>query len=237
MLNQGYDKHTGLSRQSIILMENGAGVLIGPSRPHGKAVPRAAGQLLGAARMLSLAIQETVESKLHEELAGDRLSRSQWKLLEIFATTTVGTVTEVAAYQGVSTAAASKAVERLVRLNLLERTVDIRDRRHIRLSLSAEGGSLVTAYLRHLDLRLAELLGANGSDDLAEIGRVLERITVSVLSAADDLSQICIQCELNAREGCLMEATLHRECLFYSVPRIAPARQPSPAVRVASAGA
>src|SRR5690606_35435372 len=126
---------------------------------------------------------ELVERKLHQELAGNRLSRSQWKLLEIFATTTVGTVTEVAAYQGISTAAASKAVERLVRLNLLERAVDARARRHIRLSLSAEGRMLATSYLRQINSRVAELLEPNSVDDLAESSRVLERLTVRVLSA------------------------------------------------------
>src|SRR5690606_8865803 len=144
-------------------MDNGNGTFQTPSGPLGSGSPCSAGQLLGAARILSLAVQETVESKLQTELAGDRLSRSQWKLLEIFATTQVGTVTEVAAYQGVSTAAASKAVERLARLNLLQRAVDTQDRRHVRLSLSAEGYALANAYLRRLDLRLTELLEASGT--------------------------------------------------------------------------
>ena len=204
-------------------------MVVGP-RPSGMQNPRPARQLLGAARMLSLAIEELVEWKLQQELAGKRLSRSQWKLLEIFAATTVGTVTEVAAYQGVSTAAASKAVERLVRLNLLERAVDARDRRHIRLSLSAEGRSLATSYLRHINLRVAELLEPNSVDDLAEISRVLERLTVRVLSAVGDSSETCVQCGLNGRESCLMEDALQQDCFFHSLLRTAQTRQPSPDV-------
>lgn len=205
-------------------MENGTGVRIGTPPIEGTEIPRPAARLLGAARMLSLAIEETIESNLREELAGDRLSRSQWKLLEIFATTQVGTVTEVAAYQGVSTAAASKAVERLARLNLLQRAVDTQDRRHVRLSLSAEGYALANAYLRRLDLRLTELLEASGTDDPVEISHALNRLTTKVLRVAGDPSTICIQCELNAREGCLMEEALHRDCLFFSLHRSVKAR-------------
>lgn len=214
-------------------MGNGAGIVVGP-RPSGMQNPRLAWQLLGAARMLSLAIEELVERKLHQELAGNRLSRSQWKLLEIFGTTAVGTVTEVAAYQGISTAAASKAVERLVRLNLLERAVDARDRRHIRLSLSAEGRSLATSYLRQINLRVADLLEPNSVDDLAEIRRVLERLTVRVLRAEGDPSGTCIQCGLNGRESCLMEDALQQDCLYHSILRSAQTRQPSPDVGTSS---
>ncbi|MCC6265472.1 MAG: winged helix DNA-binding protein [Bryobacterales bacterium] len=169
--------------------------------------------------MLSLAIQESVELKLQTELAGDRLSRSQWKLLEIFATTTVGNVTEVAAYLGVSTAAASKAVDRLVRLHLLERTVDTLDRRHVRLALSPEGKTLAHAFLQGLNLRLHELLGEAESRDLAEIRRVLDELTAKVLNAVGNPSGICLQCGLNAREECLVDEILRRDCLFHLLHR------------------
>lgn len=169
--------------------------------------------------MLSLAIQETVESKLQMELAGDRLSRSQWKLLEIFTTTTVGNVTEVAAYLGVSTAAASKAVDRLVRLNLLERTIDTLDRRHVRLALSPEGERLARAFLDGLHVRLQGLLGESGTSDLAEIRRLLDQLTARVLNAVGNPSGICLQCGLNAREACLVDEILRRDCLFHVLQR------------------
>ena len=78
-------------------------------------------RLLGAARMFSLALEQLVESKVQQEVAGGRLSRTQWKLLEVFALTDVHNVTDLAAFQGVSTAAASKSADRLVRLGLLTR--------------------------------------------------------------------------------------------------------------------
>jgi DNA-binding MarR family transcriptional regulator len=200
-------------------MENGSGILTIPPGPQGTNLPHPAGHLLGTARILALAVQETVESKLQAEIAGDRLSPSQWKLLEIFATTEVGNVTEVAAYQGVSTAAASKAVDRLVRLGLLERAEDHEDRRHIRLSLSPEGSRMSSAYLARLEARLSELFSCLSADDLAHLSSQLDQLTTGVLRAASNATQICVQCGLNQREGCLMDEALHRQCLYHSVHR------------------
>ena len=190
----------------------------GPRASDGQFVSPAT-QLVGAARMLSLAIEESVETQLHAELAGDRLSRSQWKLLEIFATTPVANVTEVAAYLGVSTAAASKAVDRLARQNLLQRSVDMQDRRHVRLALSAEGASLASAFLQRLHSRLNELWRESSGSELIAFGRVLDRLTASVVRAGKSPSEICLQCELNAREGCLVKDILGQDCLYRSLNR------------------
>lgn len=207
------------------------GVRVGPPRTNEGLAPCPAARLLGAARMLSLAIQEALEEKLHAELAGERLSPSQWRLLEIFATTTVGNVTEVAAYLGVSTAAASKAVDRLVRLELLDRAVDTQDRRHVRLSLSPEGEALASAFLRRLNSRLNELVGDAGNGNLAEIRHALDRITARVINVAGNPAEICVQCGLNARENCLAVDILHRDCSFHLLHRSAEARPQTPPVR------
>ncbi|MDZ7637866.1 MAG: MarR family transcriptional regulator [Bryobacterales bacterium] len=218
-------------------MENGTGVLFVSPGLRESPLRNPAGQLLGAARILCLAVQETVESKLQQDLAGDRLSHSQWKLLEIFATTAVGNVTEVAAYQGVSTAAASKAVDRLVRLNLLARAEDPSDRRHIRLSLTVEGRTLTAEYLERLNRKLAEIFASADAGPLAPLREALDKLTASVLGAASNASQICVQCGLNGRESCLMEDAFARECLFHAVHRpLPPANEDPPMRRGESAG-
>lgn len=176
------------------------------------AAPAPASRLLGAVRMLSNAVTEIFERQLQREFAGHRLSASQWKLLIILATTAVSNVSEVAAYQGVSTAAASKAVQRLSRMRLVTRTVDPRDRRHVRLALSEEGAKLTDAYLRNLDRSLAELSSPAGQESLAAASQMLDQLTIAVLRAAADPSAICIQCEFNGRTGCLIREALQRNC-------------------------
>lgn len=213
-------------------MGHDAGVLHRIPRVNGVPSAGPGAQLLGAARMLSLAIQEAVEARLHAELAGDRLSRSQWKLLEIFATTPVANVTEVAAYLGVSTAAASKAVDRLARQNLLERSIDTQDRRHVRLALSPEGGALVSTFLERLQLRLNEIWGDAEGEELAGMGSALDRLTASVMRAAGNPSETCIQCELNRRAACLVKESLHRDCFFHTLHRDSPAAEATPAARL-----
>ncbi|MCZ2156525.1 MAG: MarR family transcriptional regulator [Bryobacterales bacterium] len=168
--------------------------------------------LLGTVRMLSGAVAETVERQLQRDLAGHRLSAPQWKLLTILATSDVGNVSDVAAYQGVSTAAASKAVQRLARMKLVTRMEDPRDRRHVRLALSEEGARLATTYLQRLDRLLAELPIPAGSEKLEAIGQLLDQITVAVLRTSADPSAICIQCASNGRAQCLIREAFQQDC-------------------------
>ena len=182
------------------------------SRTDGSAVLRA----IGAARMLSMAVEESIESAIRAELAGDRLSPSQWKLLEIFALSAASNVTEVAAFLSVSTAAASKAVDRLVRLGLMSREEDHEDRRHIRLTLSVDGKRLVEDYLQRLDQRTQELFRHISPDQLDQITDHLETLAVAALRGASSLDRVCLQCGLQRRDTCILEERLGATCLFRS---------------------
>lgn len=168
--------------------------------------------LIGAVRMLSETVEELVERRLQQEIAGERLSHSQWKLLEIFALTEVGNVTDLATFQGVSTAAASKAVDRLVRLGLLTRTEDPDDRRHICLSLSDEGRQLINTYLNELERRITQLFPPSALVESGELTDGLEGLLASSQAMKQDLERICSRIHLTRHSACVVEQKMGGKC-------------------------
>lgn len=83
---------------------------------------------LGSAHVFSSAVSDVIEERLLAEVSGGLLTASQLKLLKLVAMADSHTIGDVAAFLGVSNAAASKAVDRLVRRNLLRRREDKKDR-------------------------------------------------------------------------------------------------------------
>jgi DNA-binding MarR family transcriptional regulator len=184
---------------------------LGPSRAR---PAREALRLLGSTRMFSLAVEQLIELPIQQEIAGDRLSRSQWKLLEIFALTDVRNVTDIASYQGVSTAAASKAADRLVRLGLVTRNEDLDDRRHIRLALSSEGRRLVQRYLSAIEDRIENVFSTATQDGASHLAHKLDEMVATTKASEEDLRRICLQCALNRREPCLLQERRDANCNF-----------------------
>ena len=100
---------------------------------------------LASMHIFSSAINELMVSQLHDELGGE-LTIPQLKTLKLIARTETESITEIAAFLGVSNAAASKAVDRLVRRGLVERIESTDDRRATRLSLTVKGTFLLKRY-------------------------------------------------------------------------------------------
>ena len=97
-------------------------------------------ELLGSAHLFVSAVSGVMEQKLltadrRQATSRSRSSRS-CKLLDLTEAHNIG---DVAAFLGVSDAAASKAVDRLVRRKYLRRTEGRADRRSSELSLAAAG--------------------------------------------------------------------------------------------------
>src|ERR1019366_3621040 len=79
-------------------------------------------ELLGSAHLFLAAVSGVMDQKLLSEIVGKQLSLSQLKILKLLELTEAQNVGDVAAFLGVSDAAASKAVDRLGRLKHLART-------------------------------------------------------------------------------------------------------------------
>lgn len=169
---------------------------------------------LGSAQIFTTAVNDLMVGELKEAIGGD-LTYSQIKLLKMVSLTEGYTVSNVAQFLGVSTAAASRAVERLVRRDLVNRAEDAADRRAVRLSLTAKGQSVLDAYLRASSKALQAVFGNLSAEQLQQTGDLLDQLSVSIVERADGAEEVCFRCGIHFRDRCLLRRNQNRSCFFH----------------------
>jgi DNA-binding MarR family transcriptional regulator len=90
------------------------------------------------------------------------------------------TVNEIAASLGIAQPTASLLVDRLVRLDLVERVEDPRDRRRAPVRLTSRGEGVVTRWLGDIRARLTAGLIRLPPDDLATLARGLRALLSAI---------------------------------------------------------
>jgi hypothetical protein len=123
-------------------------------------------------------------------------------------------VGDVAAFLGVSDAAASKAVDRLARLKYLRRTESRQDRRSSDLSLAAAGRKLLTRYETAKDLKLAEMFRDLDPDELRQTSVFLDRMTKGIVHDSTNPEEICLQCGIYLKKRCLVREAAAAQCSY-----------------------
>ncbi len=169
---------------------------------------------LGSAHVFASAVEEVVEKRLLEEIAGRQLTLSQFKLLKMVALTDARTISDVALFLGVSNAAASKAVDKLVRRKLLRRTEGQPDRREICLSLTEPSRRLLAAYEDKKDSKLAEVFRGFPNDELKRAARLLDRLSAGCVDHHTSAEEVCLQCGIYSREKCVVRQLAKRNCFY-----------------------
>ena len=139
---------------------------------------------LGSTHLFASAVGDAVENELLGEVAGSELTFSQFKLLKLVALTDAHTIGDVATFLGVSNAAASKAVDALVRRGLLSRTEAEADRRAVQLSLTEPSRRLLAAYNAAKNQRLGKIFRQFSAADLRRTADLLDRLSASILDHA-----------------------------------------------------
>ncbi len=166
---------------------------------------------LGSIQIFSSAVNDLFEEQLRE-VTGSGLTFTQLKLLNLIAHTEGHTVSDVAAFLGVSNAAASKGVDRLVRRGLLKREEAESDRRAVELSLSDEGRVLLEKYEAVTQKAMSELFGGLSPKELRDTARLLDRLSVSIVDQEDE---VCFRCGIHFRDRCLLRQARRRDCYFH----------------------
>jgi DNA-binding MarR family transcriptional regulator len=130
-----------------------------PTSKHTSPGPTVIQHFLGSTHAFSSAIDDIVERRLARGLAPGPLTLPQLKLLKLVALADARTLHDVAVFLGVTDAAASRAVERLVQRRLLHRASGKPDLRKIHLSLTKAAERLLSMYERERARTLQELFG------------------------------------------------------------------------------
>ena len=169
-------------------------------------------QVMGASHVFCSAVNDLLERTLAEASEG-QLALSQVKLLLLIARPEHRLkVTDVAEVLGVTNAAASRAIERLVQRGLVDRTVSRNDRRAVNLALTAQSRELLARFTETRNGELMGLLGAVPEDKLARAAALLDELSVQLLDLESPGKERCLRCGMHFRRGCVLRDVLGREC-------------------------
>lgn len=171
-------------------------------------------EFLGSTHIFSSAVSDVVEERVLAEVAGKRLTFPQFKLLRLVAMTDAHSIGDVASFLGVSNAAASKAVHKLVRRRLLRRAEGKADRRAIQLSLTDRARRVVEAYEKARNKKMARLFQEFPPAELRRTAELLDRLSASLVDHGADAGEICLQCGIYFRDRCLVRQLVKRDCFY-----------------------
>jgi DNA-binding MarR family transcriptional regulator len=169
--------------------------------------------LLGSSHIFSLAVA-CVEEDLWRHAAENQLSVTQMRLLRLVnhpgSSHTIG---DVAAFLGISNAAASKAVDKLVRSLLVKRREGETDRRAIHLSLTGAGRRILESYDSAAKKKLAEAFGQLCAEEIQPVVQLLDRLSSSIMAGQQEQT-LCVQCGIYFRDQCVLRQRFGRKCLY-----------------------
>jgi DNA-binding MarR family transcriptional regulator len=155
-----------------------------------------------------------MEQKLLSEIAGKQLTLPQLKILKLLDLGGGRNIGDVAAFLGVSNAAASKTVDRLVRRKYLHRTEGRTDRRSTELSLAALGQKLLHRYETAKRRKLSQVFGGLDPDEVRRTAEYLEHLTKGIVTHSGNPEEICLQCGIYLQKRCLVREVSHAECRY-----------------------
>ena len=169
---------------------------------------------LGSVRILSTTIDEWMEEELRE-VTKDRVTPSQLKVLKLVARTNARRIGAVADFLAVSNAAASKAVDRLVKRQLVRRTEAAADRRAVELSLTTEGRTLLAQYEAATNQVLKDVFGHLPQDQLQNTAEFLDQLSTRMVKEGRTREGVCLRCGIHFRDRCLLRQSVGRNCYFH----------------------
>jgi DNA-binding MarR family transcriptional regulator len=171
-------------------------------------------ELLGSANVFVSALSGVMEQRLLADIAGKQLTLSQLKVLKLLDLTDARNIGDVAAFLGVSNAAASKTVDRLVRRKYLHRAQGRADRRSSELSLAEAGRKLLKRYEAAKNRKLSEAFADTDPAELERTAGFLERLTRGIVTHSGNADEICLQCGIYLQKRCLVREVTRSECSY-----------------------
>jgi DNA-binding MarR family transcriptional regulator len=171
--------------------------------------------LMGSVHAFAALVGEAIEKGPLREVAGSRVTFPQLTLLTVLAQNSRWKITDVAHVLGVSNAAASKAVDRLVRRGLLRRREAVSDRRAAELSLTRRSRRLLKAFGAAKNRQLKHTLRHFRPQALREVAKNLDQLSMAILGDVQNGTHLCLRCSIYPRQRCQLRGLVGKNCFYH----------------------
>ena len=170
-------------------------------------------QFLHHTHIYASMVRDVLEGKYLREATELDITVPQFYLLRLIDHEGSHQISEIASFLGMSQAAASKNVDKLVRLQLVSRETQEKDRRAVSLNLTSGGKSILQNYEALKEGRLKKLLEENfAADELTSLVHGLEKVSRLILEKEVD-DHICMKCSAYYVKNCLFNSK-RKDCLY-----------------------
>lgn len=164
------------------------------------------------AHIFATTVREILEEKYLRQTTSLDVTVPQFNLLKLIAHNGKHQVGELASFLGVSQAATSKSVDKLVRLKLITREVQQSDRRAASLSLTSKGKTVIHRYEALKEEKLKEILENLPTGELTTLMQGLEKVAHLILEKELDTNR-CMRCNAYYVKSCRLKP-LCGDCLY-----------------------
>ncbi|HOX27010.1 MAG TPA: MarR family transcriptional regulator [Candidatus Krumholzibacteria bacterium] len=158
--------------------------------------------------ILAQVVADICQRSTLDEACGGTLSRNQFTILRILTARREVTIGRIARILGVSNAAASKNVDRLVRLGFVDRLATPGDRRRFAIALLPAGRAIVAGYDRIMAEKQSRLLENFTIEEKETLLDLLRRVIQHTLADDQDVDLVCFQCAGECGDECVLSRRL-----------------------------
>lgn len=157
-------------------------------------------------RIMAQVTTEVCQRSTRKHVCPDPLSRNQFYILKILATSGAFLISELAVILDISPAAASKNIDRLEQLGLVERRLRPDDRRSHEINLEAAGRRIVEEFDRVTAKKQAPLLAQFSAEEKIVLLDMLRRVVRYTVADDHKTDLICLQCGGKCGEDCVVKS-------------------------------
>jgi DNA-binding MarR family transcriptional regulator len=174
----------------------------------------AVSNFLGSSQIFVTALSEAVDAKLLREITGSGFTLSQLKLLRLVSMAKDHSLGSLAAFLGISAAAASKAVDRLAQRMYLRRSEGERDRRFVHLSLTELGRRTLAAFDAARNERIQAIFAGLSEEELHRSAELLQQLSARIVDSGVEQEEMCLKCGMYFPERCPIQERVGRSCTY-----------------------
>jgi DNA-binding MarR family transcriptional regulator len=152
-------------------------------------------------------VRHALESQLLRDVTRLPLSAAQFRLLETMARDGEHHIGDVASLLGISSPAATKVIDKLEALGLVERVPAPHDRRVRSLVISARARRIVARWDRLQAARWGSVVEDLGPEESERLAAALEALTLRMLEEKPPGIDVCLRCRTYLGERCPRRAS------------------------------